>query len=583
MPTEVLANNASTTLNANVTTTPAAGTSEVWTVASTALFPQIGTGGTQQFRLTTGPSSDTDPELCICTQINSTTTITVLRGAEGSPIKTHAIGDPVIGTLTVGGLLNYIATIRPGPTVFTSSGTYTIPPGASLLKISAVGGGGGGGGGAYSQGGGGGASGVFTEEVVAVGANTSLAVTIGAAGTGGYQSESTNYAGSQGGTTTVSGTGISVSASGGGGGSGSAGGSTYTFTAGGAPGIQYPVSFSGANPTTQATGNWNFPPTAPGVGGFGVSSPLAMAAGGAPLGRAGGAGAGGGGVSGGGGSGSGGQPGGAGTATQGGAPPPALGGATYHGGIDGTSAGAVTTYGAGAGAGGGGGGAGTYAGTVTIGVQPFTGATGTSVGTLTTSSTWTNSTPSQGALMIAVVYSSATSSTLITAPAGWTALYRSSPNATSGCIGVFTKPAAASENVGYTFTMPSGAHVSALIMGFNGMGAIDGSVVNTEQDAATTAWSVPAMTPTHDPNESVLTVLCSSGGSVVTAAPTGYTLTTAFNTSVAYQNLSSISAVSSASGGTLSSQSFQQITLLIRSGSNGGNGAPGAAFIEVLA
>lgn len=101
MAAEVFANNASTVLTAAVTTTPAVGTSETWTVQSTAApFPQIGTAGTQQFRLTAGPTSDNSPEIVICTAINTATTLTVLRGAEGSPVKTHNSGDPIALTLT---------------------------------------------------------------------------------------------------------------------------------------------------------------------------------------------------------------------------------------------------------------------------------------------------------------------------------------------------------------------------------------------------------------------------------------------------------------------------------------------------
>ena len=102
---EVFANNASTVLTAAVTTTPAAGTSETWTVQSTALFSQIGTGGTQHFRATVGPSSDTDPEIVLVTEVASATSLVVLRGWEGSPIKTHNSGDPVAQTFTAGALV----------------------------------------------------------------------------------------------------------------------------------------------------------------------------------------------------------------------------------------------------------------------------------------------------------------------------------------------------------------------------------------------------------------------------------------------------------------------------------------------
>jgi hypothetical protein len=104
MPVDVLANNASTYLNAAVTTTPAPGTVETWTFVATASFPQIGTGGTQQFRMAIGPTTDTNPEIVLITQVNSATTATVTRGIEGSPVKTHQVGDPAVLVFTAAGL-----------------------------------------------------------------------------------------------------------------------------------------------------------------------------------------------------------------------------------------------------------------------------------------------------------------------------------------------------------------------------------------------------------------------------------------------------------------------------------------------
>jgi microcystin-dependent protein len=121
---EAFANNAFTALGAAVTTTPAAGTLETWTVNSTATFPQIGTGGIQQFRLTVGPSTDTSPEIVICTEVVSSTSIQVSRGAEGSPIKTHALGDEITHTFTAGALA---ALIPAG--VIQQYGGVAVPPG----------------------------------------------------------------------------------------------------------------------------------------------------------------------------------------------------------------------------------------------------------------------------------------------------------------------------------------------------------------------------------------------------------------------------------------------------------------------
>lgn len=109
MAQDVWANNASSYLTTAVTTTPTAGTSEVWDVASTTSFPQIGTAEIKQFRLVVGPVSDTDPEIVLCTQIQGNTTLLVLRGAETSTIKTHSVGDPVIHVVTMNALADLYA------------------------------------------------------------------------------------------------------------------------------------------------------------------------------------------------------------------------------------------------------------------------------------------------------------------------------------------------------------------------------------------------------------------------------------------------------------------------------------------
>lgn len=123
MPIDVFANFAQTTLAAAVTTTPAAGTSETWAVASTAGFPQIGTGGTQQFRLTVGQPTDPSPEIVVCTAILSAGQITVLRGAEGSTVKTHLVGDPVYQTVTAERLGLFVTSYAPGSSPTTGPPT----------------------------------------------------------------------------------------------------------------------------------------------------------------------------------------------------------------------------------------------------------------------------------------------------------------------------------------------------------------------------------------------------------------------------------------------------------------------------
>jgi hypothetical protein len=141
MPLDVFGDLAGTYVNATVSTTPVAGTSEVWTVISTATFPQIGTGGTQQFRCTVGPTTDTTPEIVICTQINSSTTMTVTRGAESSTIKTHAVNDPIMLTGTAAGFDNrYPAKdVSGGLTLGSAGGTYATNAGQIYLNGTSAG------------------------------------------------------------------------------------------------------------------------------------------------------------------------------------------------------------------------------------------------------------------------------------------------------------------------------------------------------------------------------------------------------------------------------------------------------------
>jgi microcystin-dependent protein len=122
MPVDLYTNSAQTQLTQPVTTTPAAGSLEVWTVSTTGPFPQIGTAGLFQFRAVVNLLTDPDPEIVLVQQINSSTTMTVARGAEGSPIKTHAINDTVVLSITAGGL----ASLAPSGTVEMFAGT--TPP-----------------------------------------------------------------------------------------------------------------------------------------------------------------------------------------------------------------------------------------------------------------------------------------------------------------------------------------------------------------------------------------------------------------------------------------------------------------------
>jgi hypothetical protein len=248
-------------------------------------------------------------------------------------------GAPPAGVLAgpAGGIL---AGAYPNPTLaptlsttMTESGTYTIPDGATQLRVTCVGGGGGGGGGGAAAsiaqvGGAGGASGTTSVQVVPVGGNAQLTVSVGSGGGAGAGGASGgDHAGGRGGTggdTTVIGSGISVRGSGAAGGRGAAGGSTTA-----SHGAAYGAPAASVSSFTTA-----------GCGGF------SSQAGGSPLASSPGGGGGGGAAGGG----QGGAGGGAGSALAGGAAG-ASGAST-----GGTGAGGAAASDPGAGGGGGGGG-----------------------------------------------------------------------------------------------------------------------------------------------------------------------------------------------------------------------------------
>lgn len=112
----------------------------------------------------------------------------------------------------------------PGPTAFTSSGTYTVPNGVTKLRVRAWGAGGGGGGNTTQGGGGGGGGGAYVEHIITVTPGQAVTVTRGAGGAGGSNSSGTAAGndGATGGSTTVAGSGFTtITAPGGDGGGGS--------------------------------------------------------------------------------------------------------------------------------------------------------------------------------------------------------------------------------------------------------------------------------------------------------------------------------------------------------------------------
>lgn len=137
------------------------------------------------------------------------------------------------GALPSPGLLNYVYLTTPG------SGTYTPTAGTKRILVEVWGGGGGGGGvdgvataGHWAKGGSGGGGG-YCSKWIASGLAASYSYTVGAGGAGGTAGAND---GSQGGTSTFSGTGVSLTANGGLGGSGQtavSGGNNSSGTFGG--------------------------------------------------------------------------------------------------------------------------------------------------------------------------------------------------------------------------------------------------------------------------------------------------------------------------------------------------------------
>jgi hypothetical protein len=123
--------------------------------------------------------------------------------------------------------------LQPGYRTFTSTGTFTVPPGISMLMIDAIGAGGGGGRNGAIGGGGGGGGGRSIAQInpasLSIAAGTAITVTVGTGGTGRTGSQGSGTAGGDssfgsyvtagGGKGTYDGTGSPVSNGGAGGGS----------------------------------------------------------------------------------------------------------------------------------------------------------------------------------------------------------------------------------------------------------------------------------------------------------------------------------------------------------------------------
>jgi hypothetical protein len=154
-------------------------------------------------------------------------TLSISNGVTSQPvaIPSAANAQTEVWLYSPDGTTLYIQGPNPNVAIITTTNaTWPIPPGATHLEIICIGGyGGGAGGGSPSSainqaGGSGGGLPVPSTQIVAVGSNTTLNVTIGAGGTagaGGAAGGNPGGAGGNGGTTTVTGTGISVKSIGG--------------------------------------------------------------------------------------------------------------------------------------------------------------------------------------------------------------------------------------------------------------------------------------------------------------------------------------------------------------------------------
>ncbi|XEH57562.1 hypothetical protein NMD70_06795 [Edwardsiella tarda] len=190
------------------------------------------------------------------------------------------VGRDIIGKDTVPAVLEYLGLHKTGVSTVTSSSQFIVPDGVTELCISAVAGGGGGGGGGGSVnltgtgagGQGGGAGEYVVKRKFKVTPGSTISITIGAGGVGGFAgTPSINGGdGSAGGDTVI---GSLLTLNGGGGGRGGASFMGSVLPAGGVGGTGYPAGQDGQDGANRILGN--------GCGGNGANSFFGGGAGGA--------------------------------------------------------------------------------------------------------------------------------------------------------------------------------------------------------------------------------------------------------------------------------------------------------------
>lgn len=217
-------------------------------------------------------------------------------------IPSNGSGRGVINNMAIGGGSSYGGTTQ-NFQKFTSSGTYTIPANVTSVKVTVVGGGGAGGGSTVANnGGGGGAGGIAIKYLSGLTPANTIAVTVGAGGTG--VSATTGNAGSAStiasGTQTITtvtanggnggftigvvsagGAGATVSTNGDINGAGNAGNTAYAGNVGGGGGATY-LGGSG-NPAGGSAGNAAVANTGSGGSGAGAAGNAAGGTGGSGI------------------------------------------------------------------------------------------------------------------------------------------------------------------------------------------------------------------------------------------------------------------------------------------------------------
>lgn len=169
------------------------------TLASALNLPASIPAGTNLVITLRDAATRANTEIVYATAITGTT-LTVVRGQEGTTAQAWAVGDYAYSGVTAGQMQGVSSGSLIGVQKFTSSGTYTPTPGTNSIIVEGVAGGGGGGGcpattGTQQSSSGGGQSGTYGLARFTSGFSGGLAVTIGSAGTGGATGSNAGVAG----------------------------------------------------------------------------------------------------------------------------------------------------------------------------------------------------------------------------------------------------------------------------------------------------------------------------------------------------------------------------------------------------